>query len=31
MKEFTLNNGVKTPALAHGTWLIKNENAAKHN
>ena len=29
MKEFVLNNGVKAPALAYGTWLIKNENAAK--
>ena len=28
MKEFILNNGVKAPALAYGTWLIKNENAA---
>ena len=28
MKEFVLNNGVKAPALAYGTWLIKNENAA---
>ena len=27
MKEFTLNNGVKAPALAYGTWLIENENA----
>ena len=29
MKEFTLNNGVKVPALAYGTWLIEDENAAK--
>ena len=28
MKEFVLHNGVKVPALAYGTWLIKNENAA---
>ena len=28
MKEFVLNNGVKAPALAYGTWLIKNEKAA---
>ena len=28
MKEFVLHNGVKAPALAYGTWLIKNENAA---
>ena len=28
MKEFVLSNGVKAPALAYGTWLIKNENAA---
>ena len=28
MKEFILSNGVKAPALAYGTWLIKNENAA---
>ena len=28
MKDFVLNNGVKAPALAYGTWLIKNENAA---
>ena len=28
MKEFVLNNGVKAPALAYGTWLIKNEDAA---
>lgn len=27
MKEFTLLNGNKIPALAYGTWLIKNENA----
>ena len=27
MKEFTLTNGNKVPALAYGTWLIKNENA----
>ena len=27
MKEFVLHNGVKAPALAYGTWLIKNENA----
>lgn len=28
MKEFILHNGVKVPALAYGTWLIKNEDAA---
>ena len=28
MKDFILHNGVKAPALAYGTWLIKNENAA---
>ena len=28
MKEFVLHNGVKAPALAYGTWLIKNKNAA---
>ena len=28
MKDFILNNGVKAPALAYGTWLIKNEDAA---
>ena len=28
MKEFVLHNGIKAPALAYGTWLIKNENAA---
>ena len=28
-KEFTLSNGNKVPALAYGTWLIKNENAAE--
>ena len=28
MKDFILNNGQKAPALAYGTWLIKNENAA---
>lgn len=28
MKEFKFHNGVKAPALAYGTWLIKNENAA---
>ena len=28
MKEFVLHNGVKAPALAYGTWLIKNEDAA---
>jgi len=27
MKEFTLLNGNKIPALAYGTWLIKNEKA----
>ena len=27
MKDFTLTNGNKVPALAYGTWLIKNENA----
>ena len=29
MDEFILNNGNKIPALAYGTWLIKNENASK--
>ena len=29
MKEFVLSNGVKAPALAYGTWLIKNEDAAR--
>ena len=29
MKDFTLLNGNKVPALAYGTWLIKNENAKK--
>ena len=29
MKEFVLNNGVKAPSLAYGTWLIKNEDAAR--
>ena len=29
MKEFILANGVKAPALAYGTWLIKNEDAAR--
>ena len=28
MKDFILHNGVRAPALAYGTWLIKNENAA---
>ena len=28
MKDFELLNGNKVPALAYGTWLIKNENAA---
>ena len=28
MKTFKLSNGVEAPALAYGTWLIKNENAA---
>ena len=28
MKEFELLNGNMVPALAYGTWLIKNENAA---
>ena len=28
MKEFELLNGNMIPALAYGTWLIKNENAA---
>ena len=28
MKEFKFHNGVKAPALAYGTWLIKNEDAA---
>ena len=27
MKNFVLSNGVKAPALAYGTWLIKNEDA----
>ena len=27
MKDFTLPNDNKIPALAYGTWLIKNENA----
>lgn len=27
-EEFVLLNGNKVPALAYGTWLIKNENAA---
>ena len=27
MKEFILSNGLKAPALAYGTWLIKNEDA----
>ena len=26
--EFILSNGVKVPALAYGTWLIKNKDAA---
>ena len=25
MKDFILHNGVKAPALAFGTWLIKHE------
>lgn len=29
MKELTLNNGNKIPTLAYGTWLIKNNDAAK--
>ena len=29
MKEFVLSNGVKVPALAYGTWLIKNKDASK--
>ena len=29
MKEFVLHNGNKIPALAYGTWLIKNNNAAE--
>ena len=29
MKEFILANGVKAPALAYGTGLIKNEDAAR--
>ena len=28
MKEFVLKKGVKAPALAYGTWLIKNEDAS---
>ena len=28
MKEYELLNGNMVPALAYGTWLIKNENAA---
>ena len=28
-KDFVLLNGNKAPALAFGTWLIKNENAAE--
>ena len=28
MKDFILSSGNKVPALAYGTWLIKNENAA---
>ena len=28
-KEFVLSNGNKIPALAFGTWLIKNEDAAR--
>ena len=28
MKDFVLSNGNKVPALAYGTWLIKNEDAA---
>ena len=27
--EFILSNGVKVPALAFGTWLIKNKDASK--
>lgn len=27
MKEFVLSNGNKVPALAYGTWLIKNNDA----
>ena len=29
MKEYTLNNGVKVPALAFGTWLIKDKDAPR--
>lgn len=29
MKNFILENGVKVPDLAYGTWLIKNEDAAE--
>ena len=29
MKNLVLLNGVEAPALAYGTWLIKNENAAE--
>ena len=29
MDFFTLQNGNKVPALAYGTWLINNKNAAK--
>ena len=29
MKEYTLNNGIKVPALAFGTWLIKDKDAAR--
>ena len=29
MKDFVLHNGNKVPALAYGTWLIKNKDACK--
>lgn len=29
MKEYTLNNGLKVPALAFGTWLIKEKDAPR--
>ena len=29
MKDLVLSNGNKIPALAYGTWLIKNEDASK--
>ena len=31
MKEFVLHNGVKAPALAYGTWLIKTKSVLKIN